>query len=317
MLTPNDIHLIVGSFCKITTPDKVDIVLGEMVYDKASERKRDIDVGIKYFNEFDEEILFVGLQVKDHARKLGSPEIEQLCLHFKDSESIKKGGIVSSSGYTGPGVKKANYHGIDLYEFRDYNPNEELNHIRFSNDFFMTEVVRKFIKPPEVNFIFEQIESSKLTKPVEINSPVFQLNGEPINQISILDDLIKIIVNNILNEREIVDLLDKAEIDKEIPVTATKPLDNVAVIVPDGELIALKGVVISGVICAVSNRIIPKFKILSKLNDSKSNVGGAICELSNGMLFCFTTSEDDRSLKLLPIPLNDRLRNKINNIKIK
>lgn len=317
MLTPTDVHLIVGSFCKMTTPDKVDITLGEMVYDRASRRKRDIDIGIKYYNELDEEVLFVGLQVKDHTRKLGSPEVEQLCLHFKDSEGIKRGGIVSSSGYTRAGIRKANYHGVDLYEFRDYDPQNELNHVRFKVENFILEVVQRFVDTPQVNFLFGEEDRSKIKMPIGIDSPISQLNGDPIEKMEDLDALTKVVVSNLLNEREVNELLDKAELDEEIPITLTKLINNVHVILPDANKVELKGLVISGVVSKVSKHITPKLKILSKLGDPSSNVGGAICELSNGMLFCLTTSDVDRSLKLLPISLTDRLRNKINNIKIK
>jgi len=86
MLTLTDIHLIVGLFSKLTTLDNVDLELGAMVFHEASKRKRDIDVTIKYKDKDGDEVTFVGLQVKDHNRKLGSQEVEQLCQQFNDSK---------------------------------------------------------------------------------------------------------------------------------------------------------------------------------------------------------------------------------------
>lgn len=318
MLTPTDIHLIVGSFCKLTTPDNVDIVLGEMVYDKASKRKRDIDIGIKYFNEKNEEVVFAGLQVKDHTRKLGSPEVEQLCLHFKDSESIKRGGIVSSSGFTKPGINKAAYHGIDLYEFRDYDPSKELNHVRPSSENFLTEVKRQLVQPPRINFVLDsENENLDSTIPLKHELRIFNQQNESVPQLATIDDLAKKLINNLFRDEKVVNLLNQSNLDTEIPLNVIFPIENIKIEISDGNLILLKEVGISCVVSRVSTPLISKFKILSKLNDPSENVGAAICELSNGMLACFATSEIDKSLKLMMISLPDRLRNKINDIKIK
>ena len=140
MLTPTDTHLLAGILTKLTSPESVEIVLGNMMYDQASERKRDIDIAVKYVNEKEEEVAFVGIHVKDHTRPLGSPEVEQLCLHFKDTPSIQRGGIISASGYTKPGIRKAIYHGIDLYELKVWNRNSSvLEHMQFPKEFVFEE----------------------------------------------------------------------------------------------------------------------------------------------------------------------------------
>jgi hypothetical protein len=201
MLTPTDIHLLVGLFSTLTTPDNVDIVLGEMIYDEASRRKRDIDVTIRYKNDEGEEISFVGLQVKDHNRKLGSPEVEQLCLHFKDSKAIKKGGIVSASGFTTPAKNKAAYHKIDLYEFKDWEYSREyLGHVMFPKDFFVVEMSNRIIQPPHFGYI--TIEELTKEEQLEVtgSSLVQNVDGTPIPYVKNIQELLYAVINKMMQK---------------------------------------------------------------------------------------------------------------------
>jgi hypothetical protein len=44
MLTPKDIHLLVGLLTLISRPNGVELELGSMVFDAAAEKERDVDV---------------------------------------------------------------------------------------------------------------------------------------------------------------------------------------------------------------------------------------------------------------------------------
>jgi hypothetical protein len=124
-------------------------------------------------------------------------------------------------------------------------------------------------------------------------------------------------MSNVLNYKEVANLLDNAENDQEVPLNIIIPIEDILLVDIENNHHVLGGVAISGVMCKVSNEITAKFKILTKLGKPDENVGAAICEFSNGMLACFSTSEKDRSLKLSTITLPDRLRSKIHNLKIK
>lgn len=318
MLTPTDIHLLVGVFSKLTTPDNVDIVLGEMVYDEAAQRKRDIDITIRYKNEEGEEVSFVGLQVKDHGRKLGSPEVEQLCLHFKDSRSIKKGGIVSASGYSKPAIKKAAYHQIDLYEFRDWDHSfQDLPHVRFNEDFKLTEVRNVFIKPPDVNYIFDEEITKQELGEFNGKSRVQNIDGTPIPQTSIINELNNNFINKVLQYETIRTQLEKAAIGAEIPINVTLTVETPPVVILSERQVQLKQVNVQGILKKVAEQCATQFKILVKLSDPAYQVGSAISEMSNGLLVGFSTSNNDKSLRLITIPVADRLREKIHQIKIK
>ena len=318
MLTPTDIHLIAGLFSKISTPDDVDIILGEMVYDKAAKRKRDIDITIKYKNEQGKEISFIGIQVKDHTRKLGSPEVEQLCQHFKDTESINKGGIISASGFTKPAINKAKYHNIDLYELGDWEYNlNELPHLKFPKDFKLNEISNVFIDKPKIIYIFEEDLLEKSKTFFNGNSHVFYANGSEILNIKTIDELSNSFIRQVLNSKSVKADLDKAEIDEktviDVNVTIT---DNPAVLL-ENKLVPIKQVKINGTMQKKLNQCETHFKILVKLDDPEYKVGTAIGEMSNGLLLGLYTSSGDKSVKLMTIPISERVKEKIHQIKIK
>ena len=122
MLTPTDVHYIVGFLSLAAGPENVEIELGSFVYDEASRTRRDVDVTITTRNSDGTRTAFKGLEVKAHTRRLGSEHVEQLAQKLADMPSITDRAIVSASGFTKPGMRKADYHGVDLYELRDWDP---------------------------------------------------------------------------------------------------------------------------------------------------------------------------------------------------
>lgn len=318
MLTPTDIHLMVGVFSKLTTPENVDIILGDMVHDIASKTKRDIDITISYKNDLGEEISFVGLQVKDHNRKLGSPEVEQLILHFKDSDSIKKGGIVSASGFTKPAINKAKHHDIDLYEFRDWEHlSNDLPHIQFPESFNFNEESNSFITNPDVQYIIDEELSEVEIADFTGEANVMNLDGTQIPKTKNINDLNNNFINQAL-QNEIIKLqLEKAKSEEETPINVTLNVETPPVVILNGRSVPLKLLNIRGVMKKHIKSTKAQFKILVKLDDPGYQVGAAITVMSNGSLLGLSTSLNDKSIKLIVIAIADRLLKKIHQIKIK
>ena len=318
MLTPTDVHLIVGVLSKLETPDNVDIVLGEMVYDEASQRKRDIDITIRYKDELGEEVSFVGIQVKDHGRKLGSPEVEQLCQHFKDSKSIRKGGIVSSSGFTKPAINKAAYHKIDLYEFRDWNHSlRELPNVKFDRDFKFKEVTNVFTSKPNVTYIINESLTEDEIANFNGNTQVENSDGTTISKTNNLSYLNNNLINNALISESISEQLNEANVGDFTLIDVVLNIEKPPVAIIKDRKIVLRQAHITGQMQKVQTEIETKFKILTKLNDPNYQIGSAISELTSGQLIGFTTTKNDKSIKLVTIPIADRLRQKIHQLKIK
>ncbi len=122
MLTPTDVHYIVGFLSLASGAENVEVDLGNRIYDSASRTKRDVDVTITTRNADGSQSAFKGIEVKAHKRSLGSEHVEQLVQKLRDMPSITSRGIVSASGFTKPAIRKAAHHGVELYELADWNP---------------------------------------------------------------------------------------------------------------------------------------------------------------------------------------------------
>lgn len=318
MLTPIDIHLLVGLLSKLTTSENVDIVLGEMVYDEAAQKKRDIDVTIRYKNDSGEEVSFVGLQVKDHNRKLGSPEVEQLCMHFKDTPSLKRGGIVSSSGYTEPAIRKAAFHQIDLYELQDWESSgQNLKHIQFDSNFKFHEVTNIFTEKPNVKYIFSQLLSPEEVAAFDHNAKVSNKDGTAIPDTPTLGNLNNNLINQVLQHQPVCQSLEEAAVDGLTPINVDLIIENPVRVLLADKWVELNRAHITGTMKKVQSTRETQFKVLVKLGDPEFQSGCAITETSSGLLMGLSTTQQDKALKLIWIPVADRLKQKIQQLKIK
>ncbi len=318
MLTPNDIHYIVGILCKLTTPDNVSIVLGDMVYDQASEKDRDIDITISYKNDLNEEVSFIGLEVKDEKRPLGSPEVEQLCIKFKDMHSVIRGGIVSASGYSEPAIRKAKYHGIDLYEFKDWNfRGGELSHLKFSENFCLHETVIEWISPPNFKYIMNGLGDTDENVMLLSNQRIIFTCGDSTNSPKTVEKLTINLINKALKSQSLKETIDNADIGDEIPVNVSIEIQDPPFFVFNDKQIHLQRLYINGTLRKVVRQNKTVFKILVKYDDNDYQVGTAISEMSNGMLIGLTTSNEDKSVNLIWVPVPDRLKKKIYRNRIK
>jgi hypothetical protein len=120
MLTPTDVHYLVGLLTRSSSPDDVEIELGSTVYDKASDESRDVDVTVTRKTDDNQIDAYCGIEVKKHTRPLDSTHVEQLCCKLNDMPRLTTKSIVSASGYSSPAVKKAEAHGVRLYELKPW-----------------------------------------------------------------------------------------------------------------------------------------------------------------------------------------------------
>lgn len=133
MLIPTDVHYLVGLLTLVSTPEDVEITLGDMVYDPAADEKRDVDVTVTYREADGSVSVFKGVEVKKHLRPLDVIHVEQLVAKLNDIPSMNHRAIVSSSGYTKPARWKADAHGVELFELIDWeNTMEGFQHVKFA-----------------------------------------------------------------------------------------------------------------------------------------------------------------------------------------
>jgi len=317
MLTPNDIHFLVGILCKISTPDNVDIILGDMIQDIASKNKRDVDITISYKNLEGKTVSFVGLEIKDKSRKLGSQDIEQLCQKFKDMPAFHEGGIVSASGYSKPAINKADYHGIKLYELVKWNvTSKDLEHIQFPENFSLNEITYDFAGSTVI-FNFERELTDREKMLFSNNLPVLSSPEDRIENITNLEQLGTKAFNTALQNDVIKKQLDCLKIGQSQVIKQPVYFRERLIVIIDKNEIVIKNAKIILNAKKIINTKPVEFKKLIKFNDPGFCIGSAITELSNGLVLVFVTSKMDKSLKIDWIPVPERLKNKIYKRKIK
>ncbi len=148
MLNPSEVHLLVGLLTQVSQPEAAEVTLGEMVYNDASQTKRDLDITVKYQDPDGKSHVFIGLEVKAHRLPLDSPQVEQLCAKLNTHKNVKERGIISASGYTKPAIKTAKYHNIPLYNLVDWDINKvQFDHCRMTEQFRLVEYGRTTGKP--------------------------------------------------------------------------------------------------------------------------------------------------------------------------
>jgi hypothetical protein len=131
MLTPTDIHLLVGVLTQASSPENVTVELGSMVFDTAARKVRDVDVIVEQAIEGIKALK--GLEVKKHKEPLDVTHVEQLASKLKDMPSLTSRQIVSASGYTSSAIRKAAAHDVELFSLTDWNDKYSFEHARFNN----------------------------------------------------------------------------------------------------------------------------------------------------------------------------------------
>ena len=115
MLSATDVHYLVGLLTSVSTPESVEITLGDLVHDASINKFRDVDITVTRKDAYGLISAFKGIEVKKHSRPLNVTHIEQLAATLNDMVDVTQKAIVSASGYTHPALKKAEAHGVDLF----------------------------------------------------------------------------------------------------------------------------------------------------------------------------------------------------------
>src|SRR6267142_2604419 len=152
MLTPTDVHYLVGIFSFISGPENVDVELGARVFDVAAEEDRDVDVTVTSKQEDLVIRAASGIEVKKHSRPLTVEHVEQLCLKLNHMPTLNERSIVSASGFTKGAVKKAAHENVELYEIKDWSPQNAVGQMMFAPNFKMEEGTLHWLQGPTIWF---------------------------------------------------------------------------------------------------------------------------------------------------------------------
>src|SRR5262245_8768109 len=120
-LSPMLVQYLVGLCCLKWDPDAVDVTIGDMVFDSAAAKERDVDVTVTNADSSSNLThAFKAYDVKRENTPLDVTEVESLCLKLMDMPSVTHRAIVSSSSFTSGAQAKAAHHGVELYALREW-----------------------------------------------------------------------------------------------------------------------------------------------------------------------------------------------------
>jgi hypothetical protein len=316
MLTPTDIHILIGLLTLVTSPDSVEIMLGDLVYDAKAEERRDVDVTVTYKDTAGLISAFKGIEVKKHTRPLDVTHVEQLCIKLNDMPEISHKSIVSASGYTRPARKKADAHGVNLYSLIPWNNTiEGFEHIQFAPNFVMQQQTLSWVSQPSVTFGLDVLDPNQLIR-INKDTPVCNLARDELELRTLqqLSDRLSIsAVQQLISNEEIKAV--SPGVEKEVRFLFDD-LENTCLDV-QGSKIRLKQVLVEGLVVWKAHDLSLEYKVLVRDGELKPFVGCAITEMREGNLGGLTVSQFDRTIRFINIPVSERNRKKIQQIKLK
>jgi hypothetical protein len=311
MLTPTEVHFLVGLLTMVSRPDGVEIELGSMVYDGSAEEERDVDITVRSVNEQGIISAFDGIEVKNHSRPLDVIHVEQLCIKLKDMPNVTHRAIVSASGFSEPAIRKAKRNDVDLFVLKDWSGHLEVSGVTIAEGMTIQERGLRWVGNPHVILNPHMHISDKTRKRINPNTKVTNNLGELIpstpNFQSLADSFASRATALAAEQGQPVEI----EVGSTKNVTFNLRVDFDAFLDLGGQRIAVETAQVSGILTQIETVIVPQLKALVRLDDDKPYAGCALFEMSHGNLAGLTVDQHSRSVRMMNIPVADRLLKKI------
>lgn len=310
MLTDIDIHYLVGLLTRTQEANDVAIELGDMVYDSAAKKERDVDITVSHADQDGAIKIYKGIEVKDHTtRPLNVQHVEQLCLKLDDMPSITHKSIVSASGYTDGAISKAQAHEVELLEIVDWpNPNEGFN-VKFEDSAF-TMIESEWVNGPHVRINISEKDQAKFPKKIDPALKVVTESGDPYPNVLNIADL------SLHAHSAVSDQLQKQTGPTTVKHGEAKSLkttvrfDKIPYIRLTTGLVAVENCLVTGKVeYHVHDK--PVFKVLRQQGSDKPLTGCAIVEMKNQNLMGISVSNLNNKITALRIPYADRVKKKV------
>jgi hypothetical protein len=308
MLTHTDVHLLVGMLSLVTSPDDVEVELGSLVRDEASESDRDVDVTITTRNSDGTRRGYGAIEVKDETKPLDVQAVEQLIAKLGDMPSITQSSIVSSSGYSKAARKKAARHHVELLRFRDWRRGERV--FPFLNPNLEAALQLDMVgwaQPPSLTIITE-----KGTPDIPLTSIVLVGDGRTMMLGQLLLTLRDGELTRLNEAGEFSSLTHGETRQITLEIDVEKPLK----VSSNATTVRVCGFRLAGEVFAIKRRDSFTMKLL--VND-ETDLPDAACMvglLPNGDLFGAVFKEDDINPHLIKIPISDRNLKVIRELKL-
>ncbi len=311
MLTPTDVHYLVGLLTMSAEPDGVEIELGSMVTDTAAQEERDVDITVTARNP-DRSVFGVGgVEVKAHSRPLDSTHVEQLACKLNDMPSLSHRAIVSASGYYEPAVRKGEKHGVDLLELKEWDQRAK------GFDHFKAEcvpfVVRRLEWIGEVAVhVNPRVRIAESDRPLLLsNPPIWRADDD---RIPLAPDFLTFVRR--LQQQAANQLMKQWEPAVVSPNDVKRA--RVAVQVADAPFvragdrrIIVKELVYEGGVRWREELGETKYKVLQRIGDARPLAGCCVFEVPGWGLCGLMVSNADRDIRFVHVPVMERNRRKI------
>ena len=316
MLTDTDIHYLVGLMVLSSGDDNVDVMLGDMVDDVASGTPRDVDITITARTHDGMIQAFTGVEVKAEKRPLDVIAVEQLCAKLKDMPGITQRSVVSASGYTAPAIEKARYHGTELWELKEWeNPSVGFSHVAFPKGMPFVEVCLEWSGRPNVHLNPDEHIDEEVLAALPSNPPICDGEGHQIGGLADLNALTQWARDAALNQARPT-LNETLKENQGCPLDCMINVSNQPQILVGHKRLIVTSARVTGHVYMRHTPHELNFKYLAKVGDRQPYAGVGICELTFGNLVGLHTSTERRDIRILNVPLSDRLKRKIRRQKL-
>lgn len=311
MLTPTDVHYLVGLLTMSAEPDGVEIELGSMIVDAAAEEERDVDVTVTARGPNHLVTAVAGIEVKAHGRPLDSTHVEQLACKLNDMPALTRRGIVSASGYFGPAQRKADKHGIDLLELKDWDLNREsFPHFQSSSVPFVVTGI-EWIGNVSVHLNPRNRVPETDRAVIAGNPAVWQTEDALLPAAPDLQRFIRAMQRQAaqqLMERWRPTVINPQEVKR---ARVTVQISDRPFVKSEDRRIVLEELVFEGGVRWREEARETKYKVLVRLGDERPLAGCCIFEPPGWGLCGLVVSNTNRDIRFMHVPVAERNRRKI------
>jgi hypothetical protein len=294
----------------VTNPDDVEVELGSLVRDEASESDRDVDVTITTRNSDGTRRRYAAIEVKDEKKPLDVQAVEQLIAKLGDMPSITQSSIVSSSGYSKAARKKAARYGVELLRFRDWRRGERV--FPFLNPNLEAALQLDMVGWAQLPSL--TIFTEKGTPEIEIPSTSLVLVGD--GRTMMFGQLLLTLRDGELSRLNQAGEFSSMAHGETRPITLEIEVERPLKVAAGSTTVHVCGFRLVGEVFAIKKRDAFTMKLL--VNDD-TDVPHAACMvglLPNGDLFGAVFKEDDINPHMIKVPISDRNLKVIRELKL-
>jgi hypothetical protein len=337
MLTPMLVQYVVSLCCLRRNPDAVDVTVGDLVPDVATQKRRDMDITVT-LNEADGTVrAFKAYEVKREGEPLDVTTVEQLCMKLGDMPAVTHRAIVSASDFTAGAIAKAEAHNVELFVVKRWTEALAKQFPEFPHVGRPDEFLRQFTSNLLV-WVGWQLNLHVPVGPRSFsygnNASLFAADGSVHKRFATLAAFTDALL---LRSTEILFQLEPAQtIARTFPAEPMADnedfeagpawphthtigvVEDEVFLKPDTGLALLNSVTISGHLQWQRRKRTPEFHILERVPTGDVFAGAAVADWGSrdGKMFAMIFSPDSRTVGIHTIRLEEKHKNAIRQLKI-